>query len=119
MESAPWDRSSGYQTMTVLLRPGKPPRPKEWRPQRIGHRVGCDREGGDGPPMLVGVIAVFGTLYLDPARRDEALREFHQVVADTTKEPGCHAYVISADLADPCTLYIFEEWKDSDALEAH
>ena len=71
------------------------------------------------PPMLVGVIAVFGTLYLDPARREEALREFHKVVVDTIKEPGCHAYVVSADLADPCTLYIFEEWTDSDALEAH
>jgi quinol monooxygenase YgiN len=69
--------------------------------------------------MLVGVIAVFGKLYLDPARREEALGEFHLVVADTIKEPGCHAYVVSADLADPCTLYIFEEWTDSDALEAH
>jgi quinol monooxygenase YgiN len=69
--------------------------------------------------MLACVIAVFGTLHLDPARREEALREFHQLVADTTKEPGCHAYVVSADLADPCTLYIFEEWKDTDALAAH
>lgn len=65
------------------------------------------------------MIAVFGTLHLKPAQRDEALLEFQHLVEDTRNEPGCRAYVVSADLVDPNTLYIFEEWEDADAVEAH
>jgi quinol monooxygenase YgiN len=65
------------------------------------------------------VITVFGTLYLNPSRRDEVLAEFQQSVEDTRKEPGCHTYVVSADLVDPTVLYIFEEWDDVAAMEAH
>jgi quinol monooxygenase YgiN len=65
------------------------------------------------------VITIFGTLHLNPARRDEALNEFQDLVAETRLEPGCGAYVVSADLADPTTLYIFEEWAGPDALDSH
>jgi quinol monooxygenase YgiN len=65
------------------------------------------------------VITVFGILHLNPPRRDEALREFQQSVEDTRKEPGCHAYVVSSDLVDRDILYIFEEWDDVAAMEAH
>ena len=65
------------------------------------------------------MITIFGTLHLDPARRDEAVNEFQDLVVETRLEPGCGAYVVSADLADPCTLYIFEEWADADAIESH
>jgi quinol monooxygenase YgiN len=65
------------------------------------------------------MITIFGTLHLNPARRDEAVREFKQLVAETSREAGCDAYVVSADLVDTNTLYIFEEWTDAAALEAH
>lgn len=65
------------------------------------------------------MITIFGTLHLDPPRRDEAVRELQRLVDDSKREPGCTHYVVSADLVDPCTLYIFEEWSDREALEAH
>ncbi len=69
--------------------------------------------------MLLCVIAIFGTLHLNPALRNEAIREFEHMVEDVRREDGCHTYVVSADLVDPLTLYIFEEWDDIDALQAH
>jgi quinol monooxygenase YgiN len=65
------------------------------------------------------VITTFGTLHLNPAQRDNALQEYLHLVEESRKEPGCYNYVVSADLVDPMTLYIFEEWADEDTREAH
>jgi quinol monooxygenase YgiN len=65
------------------------------------------------------VITTFGTLHLNPARRDEALQEYLHLVEETRKEAGCSHYVVSVDLVDPLTFYIFEEWTDQESLEAH
>jgi quinol monooxygenase YgiN len=65
------------------------------------------------------MITIFGTLHLDPARREEAVREFQRLVDETRGEPGCTHYVVSADLVEPNTLYIFEEWADIHAIETH
>lgn len=82
-------------------------------------RPGAPTGSGKGPSRLFSVITIFGTLHLNPALRDEAIREFEHLVDDVSKEDGCQAYVVSADLVDPHTLYIFEEWDDIDALQAH
>ena len=65
------------------------------------------------------MITTFGTLHLNPARRHEAWQEYLHLVEESRQEPGCTNYVVSADLVDPLTLYIFEEWADEDSLEAH
>ena len=65
------------------------------------------------------MITTFGTLHLNPERRDEALQEYLHLVEESRKEAGCWNYVVSADLVDPLTLYIFEEWADEETLEAH
>ena len=65
------------------------------------------------------MITTFGVLRLNPAKRDEALYEYRHLVEESGKEPGCRNYVVSADFSDPCLLYIFEEWDDEEALEAH
>ena len=65
------------------------------------------------------MITTFGTLRLNPDQRDEALLEYQHLVEETRKEAGCRNYVVSADLVDPLTLYIFEEWDDQASLEAH
>src|ERR1700730_18774485 len=62
---------------------------------------------------------MFGTLHLNPERRDEALQEYQHMVEESRKEAGCWNYVVLADLVDPLTLYIFEEWADEETLEAH
>jgi quinol monooxygenase YgiN len=65
------------------------------------------------------VITTFGTLHLNPATHHEALQEYQHLVEETRKEGGCSHYVVSVDLVDPLTLYIFEEWADQESLEAH
>lgn len=37
----------------------------------------------------------------------------------TRAEPGCIAYRFAADLADPNTFLIFEEWASEEALGRH
>ena len=34
-------------------------------------------------------------------------------------EEGCILYAFSQDLADPCTIRIFEKWESQEALTAH
>jgi quinol monooxygenase YgiN len=65
------------------------------------------------------VITTFGTLHLNPSRRDEAIQEYLHLVEESRREPGCRHYTVSADLVDPLTLYIFEEWTDEGTLDAH
>jgi quinol monooxygenase YgiN len=65
------------------------------------------------------VITTFGTLHLNPDTRDDAWREYQHLVEETRKEAGCSHYVVSVDLVDPSTFYIFEEWADQESLDAH
>ena len=37
----------------------------------------------------------------------------------TASEPGCTAYRFSADLEDPNTFLIFEQWENEAALMSH
>ena len=37
----------------------------------------------------------------------------------TRREAGCVSYTFSADLSDPGTFWIFEEWESPAALAAH
>jgi quinol monooxygenase YgiN len=65
------------------------------------------------------MIAIIGTLHIDPERRPEVVAEFRRMVADAVAEDGCVGYVVSADLDDENTFYIHEQWRDEDALAAH
>jgi hypothetical protein len=47
------------------------------------------------------MLVVAGSVRIDPARREEALRAALAMMEATRREAGCRAYTFSADLADP------------------
>ena len=65
------------------------------------------------------MIVVAGRVVIDPAKRDEGVRAATEVMEETAKETGCISYTFSADLIDPGTFRIFEEWESQEALDAH
>ena len=56
--------------------------------------------------------------------RQDAVEEFEiaakELVAQTqAKDPGCLAYDLFRDVADPLHLTVIEEWRSQAALDAH
>ena len=41
------------------------------------------------------------------------------VVANTRQEPGCQWYGIAVDVADPCVIWVSEQWASQAHLDAH
>ena len=41
------------------------------------------------------------------------------VVAATREEAGCQCYGIAVDIADPCVLWVSEQWASQADLDAH
>jgi quinol monooxygenase YgiN len=65
------------------------------------------------------VIVIAGRMKIDPTKLDHALGVIKPVVEQTANESGNVAYRYYADLDDPTTLFIFEEWQSEAALENH
>ena len=65
------------------------------------------------------MIVVAGSVLIDPAKREEAVRVVLAMVEATKKEEGCITYDFYADLADPNRFHVFEEWASQEALDAH
>lgn len=65
-------------------------------------------------------IAIFGHVDVDPDVRNGLVASVADLQRSTRDdEPGCLAYVIAADPADPRRIQISELWESADALEAH
>jgi quinol monooxygenase YgiN len=65
------------------------------------------------------MIVVAGTISIDPAKRDAAMHVAQEMMAETRKEPGCVAYVMSGDFDDPGCIRLFEEWESDQAIAVH
>ena len=65
------------------------------------------------------MIVIAGHVALDPGKREPAIAAAREMMAETRKEPGCKAYVFSAEFDDPGAFRIFEEWESEDALKLH
>ncbi|MBK9052764.1 MAG: antibiotic biosynthesis monooxygenase [Chloroflexi bacterium] len=65
------------------------------------------------------MIIIAGTVQVRPEKRDEAVAAAIRMAAATRQEPGCLSYGFYADLADPHTIFLFEQWADEEALAAH
>jgi quinol monooxygenase YgiN len=65
------------------------------------------------------MLVVAGRIPVKAERRADAVRLALAVAAATRAEPGCRAYRFYADLDDPNTFVIFEEWEDEAALGRH
>ena len=65
------------------------------------------------------MIVVAGAVRVRPERRAEAVRVAVAMAEATRAEPGCLSYRFAADLGDPNTLLVFEEWEDDASLARH
>ena len=64
-------------------------------------------------------MIVAGVFEVDPAQRDEFLRDQEPAMRRSRAEPGCSHYVFSADPIDAGRIYLFERWESKEALAAH
>jgi quinol monooxygenase YgiN len=65
-------------------------------------------------PMLI----VAGHLVVEPPQLASYLAECKLVVQQARRTPGCLDFAISADLADPGRINVFERWESQAAVDA-
>ena len=65
------------------------------------------------------MIVIAGKILVKPERRDEAQRAALAMAEATRREAGCISYTFYADLVEPGTFFLFEEWESDAALAAH
>ena len=65
------------------------------------------------------MIVIAGSVPIRPEHREEAVRVALTMARATQAEAGCVTYRFSADLADPNTFLLFEEWESEEALARH
>jgi quinol monooxygenase YgiN len=63
------------------------------------------------------VLAV--TWVANPGREAEVADIFRKLETDSRKEPGCLMYVVHRHHADPRRFFIYEQYADDAALDAH
>ena len=62
-------------------------------------------------------IAVRGTI--SPNEEQRACELAATMVAPSNAEPGCDAYILHRDPADPSALFLYEQYVDEAAFQAH
>ncbi len=65
------------------------------------------------------MLIIAGTFRIDPTKREATVAAANEMMAETLKEKGCHAYAFTADFADPARVHLFERWESQADLEAH
>ncbi len=67
----------------------------------------------------IELVVISGTAELKPENREAALALIEEIVKLSREEEGCISYTFYADLAEPNTIQVFEEWETEAALNAH
>lgn len=62
-------------------------------------------------------IAVRWTMMTGEEERVISLAQ--SMLAPSNAEPGCQAYILHRDPADPSTLFLYEQYDDEAAFQAH
>jgi len=65
------------------------------------------------------MIIIAGTVEVDPAQREAALKAGLPHMQATRAQKGCLHYVWTADPLVEGRIYVYEQWEDQTALEAH
>jgi quinol monooxygenase YgiN len=65
------------------------------------------------------VLIIAGSFQIDPKTREATFAAAQEMMAETLKEKGCHAYCFSPDLSDPSVMHLFERWESENDLRAH
>lgn len=64
-------------------------------------------------------VVVAATVQVKPESQDAALAAITTAIEATHEEPGCLAYALHRDRAEPCRFVIVEKWATQAALEEH
>jgi quinol monooxygenase YgiN len=65
------------------------------------------------------MIIVSGHVDIQADKHDEAAQLTLWMAAETRQEDGCLHYHFYSDLANPNRFFVYEEWRDLAALQAH
>ena len=63
------------------------------------------------------VLAV--TWVANPGKEAEVAKIFRELEAASRQEPGCLLYIVHRHRTDPARFFIYEQYRDNAALEAH
>jgi autoinducer 2-degrading protein len=65
-------------------------------------------------------MVVLGVTWIaKTGRESEAVELFSKLMQESRKEPGCVAYQVHRHRTEPRRFFIYEQYKDDAALEAH
>ncbi|PSN19072.1 antibiotic biosynthesis monooxygenase [filamentous cyanobacterium CCP5] len=65
------------------------------------------------------MIVVAAKVKVQPPKLELAMDLVRQLTEATNAEPGCISYRFYRDLLEPDVVFVFEEWEDQTALDAH
>jgi quinol monooxygenase YgiN len=65
------------------------------------------------------MLCVAVTYQFQPGRVAEALPLFRALAEATRREPGCRMYHVHRSVADPDRFFLYEQYDDQHALDAH
>jgi quinol monooxygenase YgiN len=65
------------------------------------------------------MIIIAGKIKIKPEMRAEAVAALLKMSTASEQEEGCRTYRFYADLEDPNTFLLYEEWDDAEALKPH
>jgi (4S)-4-hydroxy-5-phosphonooxypentane-2,3-dione isomerase len=63
------------------------------------------------------VLAV--TWVANPGKEEKVAGLFRKLEEASRNEPGCILYIVHRHRADPRVFFLYEQYRDDDALEAH
>jgi quinol monooxygenase YgiN len=65
------------------------------------------------------MISFIVRMEFSPDDRAELRNILNELTAASRQEPGCVTYIPHFVNGEPCTVLIYEQYKDDDALQAH
>lgn len=65
------------------------------------------------------MICVAVTYVIKPGREEEAAELFRPLTRETRLEPGCRMYQVHRSTTDPRRFFLYEQYDDQAALDAH
>jgi quinol monooxygenase YgiN len=65
------------------------------------------------------VIVLAVTWVAKPSHEDEVAAIFRKLEAESRGEAGCLMYIVHRHKDDPARFFIYEQYRDEEALQAH
>lgn len=65
------------------------------------------------------MICVAVTYVIQAGHENEAIEHFIKLTAQTRDEPGCQMYQVHRSLSDQRKFFLYEQYDDQAALDAH